>query len=93
MKMNQSNNPQQHDTVYHIDYGKGKIVHIQYRKDCGLCMCYFPKAKEHDWVTVTQLISGTGDITLQPITKSGDNDRVSDDLHSALENLFFGGKR
>jgi hypothetical protein len=56
-------------------------------------MCYFPKAKEHDWITVTQLVGGTGDITQQPLTKSGKDEAVSDDLHSALENLFFGGKR
>ena len=93
MRMNQSNDPQQYDTVYHIEYGKGTIVTIQHRKDCGLCMCYFPKVKEHDWVTLTQLIIGTGEITLQPLTKSVKEDAVSDDLHSALENLFFGGKK
>lgn len=93
MRMTQTNTPKQYDTVYHIDFGKGTIVHIQYRKDCGLCMCYFPKVKEHDWITVTQLISGAGEITLQPLTKNSKDETVSDDLHSALENLFFGGKR
>jgi len=93
MRMNQSNNPKQYDTVYHVEYGKGTIVTIQHRKDCGLCMCYFPKVKEHDWITVTQLITGTGEITLQPLTRNSKEETVSDDLHSALENLFFGGKR
>ena len=93
MRMNQSNNPKQYDTVYHIEYGKGTIVTIQHRKDCGLCMCYFPKVKEHDWITVTQLITGTGEISLTPIDKMMKDAPVGDDLQQALENLFFGGKR
>ena len=93
MRMTQSNNPNQYDTVYHIDYGKGTIVTIQLRRDCGLCMCYFPKAKAHDWIPLTQLITGTGDISLAPIEKMVEKDGVGDDLQQALENLFFGGKR
>ena len=40
-----NNSPKQYDTVYHVEYGKGTIVTIQYRKDGGLAMCYFTKAK------------------------------------------------
>jgi hypothetical protein len=77
----------QHTTVYHIEYGKGTIVTIQYRKDGGLAMCFFPSAKVHDWITVTQLTSGTGEITLTPVDVQV-QDNVSDTLQSALENLF-----
>jgi len=83
-----NNSPKQYDTVYHIEYGKGTIVTIQYRKDGGLAMCFFPKVKEHDWITIQQLCVGTGDITMQPLP-TNKKEKVSDDLQSALENLFF----
>ena len=87
-----NNSPKHYDTVYHVEYGKGTIVTIQYRKDGGLAMCYFPKAKEHDWITIQQLCVGTGDITMQPLPTNS-NEKVSDDLQSALESLFSMPKR
>jgi hypothetical protein len=87
--MNTLNNiPKQYDTVYHVEYGKGTIVTIQYRKDGGLAMCYFPKAKVHDWITIQQLCVGTGDITMQPLPTNLEV-KPSDDLQSALERLFL----
>lgn len=83
-----TNSPKQHDTVYHVEYGKGTIVHIQYRKDGGLAMCYFPKVKHHDWVMISVLCVGTGEITLQPLP-SNLGVKPSDSLQSALESLFF----
>lgn len=84
--------PQQHSTVYHVEYGKGTIVTIQYRKDGGLAMCYFPKVKEHEWITITQLSLGTGDITMRPLPTNS-NKKVSDDLQTALESLFLNPRK
>ncbi len=80
--------PKQYDTVYHIEYGKGSIVTIQYRKDCGLAMCFFPSERVHDWITITQLTLGTGDITLT--IPSSPPKPKKDSLQSALENLLSG---
>jgi len=60
----------QFTTVYHIEYGKGHVLSIAYRKDNNLITCYFPKAKTTAWIGETQLRSGMGDITLSMIAPS-----------------------
>lgn len=82
----------QRTKVFHTEYGKGTVVYIQYRKDDGLAMCFFPSQKVHDWALVSEIQSGTGDITLAP-TPKGDKPNVDDSLQSALENLLRGGRR
>ena len=60
---------EQGTTVYHKEYGKGSIIYVQYRTKDSLCMCYFPKAKVHDWVTEKELLVGTGDVTLHRLVQ------------------------
>ena len=79
--------------VYHTTYGKGHIVSIQFRFRDRLIMCYFPKVKEHEWITEKELFMGTGDVTLTPIDKMAVVDNVPDSLQSALESLFTMPKR
>ena len=79
---------EQFTTVYHKEYGKGSVVTVTFRKDNNLVMCYFPKAKEHDWITEKELRSGMGDVTLTLQETKVQDEKVSDSLQSALENLF-----
>lgn len=79
--------------VYHATYGKGHIVSIQFRFRDRLIMCYFPKVKEHEWITEKELLIGMGDVTLTPTDKIPVVDNVPDSLQSALENLFTMPKR
>ena len=78
--------------VYHATYGKGYVVSLQYRFRDRLIMCFFPKAKEHEWITDKELFMGTGDVTLTPIEQLSSKPNVGDDLQQALENLFFAPK-
>ena len=55
-------------------------------------MCYFPKVKEHEWITVSQLSLGTGDVTMRPLP-TNKTPKSSDDLQSALENLFLNPRK
>ena len=80
----------QFTTVHHIDYGKGHVVAITPRGKDGLCMCYFPKAKEHDWVLLSRLETNTDNLmSLEPMAQQGDT--VSDEIQDAIKSLFFGG--
>ncbi len=81
---------QQFTTVHHMDYGKGHVVAITSKGRDSLCMCYFPKVKEHDWVLLSRLQTNTDDLmSLQPM--QAQNDNVSDELQDAIKSLFFGG--
>ena len=81
---------QQFTTVHHMDYGKGHVVAITPKGRDSLCMCYFPKVKEHDWVLLSRLPTNTDDLmSLQPM--QAQNDNVSDELQDAIKSLFFGG--
>tara|TARA_R110002153_G_scaffold144511_1_gene295693 strand:- start:520 stop:798 length:279 start_codon:yes stop_codon:yes gene_type:complete len=77
---------EQGTTVYHKEYGKGSIIYVQYRTKDSLCMCYFPKAKVHDWVTEKELLVGTGDVTLTQVGADAQKDQPT--LESLLETLF-----
>jgi hypothetical protein len=75
--------------VYHTDLGKGSVVSVTYRRDNNnLVMCYFPNGRCHDWITEKELRSGMGDIALTRVTPKAMDDRIPNDLQSALENLF-----
>ena len=78
----------QFTTVYHTELGKGSVVSVTYRKDNNLIMCYFPNGRCHDWITEKELRSGMGDIALTRVTPKAMDDRIPNDLQSALENLF-----
>jgi len=78
----------QFTTVYHIEYGKGHVVSITYRKDNNLITCYFPKTKITDWIGETKLRSGMGDITLSKVAPSMQDEQIPDSLQAALEGLF-----
>lgn len=77
--------------VYHIEYGKGHVVGSTPKGRDTVLMVWFPVAKEHDWVLQSSLAKGTDDMmSLKPITEP--KEEVSDDLQSAINNLFFGGQ-
>jgi len=81
----------QFTTVHHMEYGKGHIVGITPKGRDSLCMCYFPKAKEHDWVLISSLQKNTDDLmSLEPMTPQ--DDMVSDDLKDLITQAFFGGQ-
>ena len=81
----------QFDKVYHIEYGKGHVVALTPKGMETLVMCYFPKAKEHDWVLLSALQTGTDDyIALEPLLPQ--EDTVSDDLKDLITQAFFGGQ-
>ena len=92
--LNKPNTPvQQFTTVYHSEYGKGKVVTITPRHKDSLVMCFFPKANTHDWVLLSALETGTDDaMSLTPITQDTRKDTVSDPLQQALNDLFGGGR-
>lgn len=82
---------QQFTTVHHMEYGKGHIVGITPKGRDSLCMCYFPKAKEHDWVLLSSLEKNTDDLMfLEPVAHQ--EDVVSDDLKDLITQAFFGGQ-
>jgi hypothetical protein len=77
--------------VYHLDYGKGHITATTIKGLDALYMVYFPSVQEHDWVLHSRLASGSDDLmSLKPMEFK--EERVSDDLQQALNNLFFGGQ-
>ena len=95
--MNTLNNTQtkvqQFTTVYHAEYGKGKVVSLTPRMKDQLVMCFFPKANEHDWCLLSALETGTDDyMSLHPVQHETKSDNLSDPLQQALDNLF-GGRR
>ena len=82
---------QQFTTVHHMEYGKGHVVAITPKGTDSLCMCFFPKAKEHDWVLSSSLQKNTDDLmSLEPVTPQ--DDMVSDDLKDLITQAFFGGQ-
>ena len=81
----------QFDTVYHIEYGKGHIVSVTHRKENNLYMCFFPKGKVTEFVTHKALLADTDD-TVSLEVREPRQERVSDDIQEALNNLFFGGQ-
>ena len=78
----------QFTTVHHIQWGKGHIVSIQYRRNNNLIMCYFPKHKETDFVTERELRSGVGEVTLTKVTRRPKDSEMS--LEDAISSLFSG---
>lgn len=76
----------QFTTVYHIDLGKGHVVTTQYRLRNSLVMCYFPKTREHEFITEKELRAGTGDITLHKVSKSDRSSQLS--IEDAISNLI-----
>lgn len=84
---------QQFTTVYHAEYGKGKVVSLTPRMKDQLLMCFFPKANVHDWCLLSALETGTDDyMSLTPVSADAPKDNLSDPLQQALENLFGGGR-
>ena len=80
----------QFTTIHHMEYGKGHIVGITPKGRDSLCMCFFPKANQHDWVLLSSLQTNTDDLmSLQPMQRQ--DDTVSDEIQDALKSLFFGG--
>ena len=81
----------QFTTIYHTEYGKGHTVGSTPNGRDTLYMVYFPSVQEHDWVLHSRLASGSDDLmSLKPMEFK--EERVSDDLQQALNNLFFGGQ-
>jgi hypothetical protein len=97
IKMNRldktDNAVKQFTTVYHAEYGKGKVVSLTPKMKDQLVMCFFPKANAHDWCLLSALETGTDDyMSLQPQSLEPKSDSLSDPLQQALDNLF-GGRR
>ena len=83
----------QFTTVYHAEYGKGKVVSLTPKMKDQLVMAFFPKANAHDWCLLSALETGTDEyMTLQPAQANTQKDNLSDPLQQALDNLF-GGRR
>ena len=81
----------QFTTVYHLEYGKGKVVTSVMRGKDELVMCFFPEVNEHDWVLKSQLENSTDEyMSLEPMAAPQDN--VSDDLKDMLTSIIFGGQ-
>ena len=81
----------QFTTVYHVEYGKGQVVGSTPKGRDRVLMVWFPKEKQHDWVLMSCLVQGKDPIMrLKTITEPTED--VSDDLQSAINNLFFGGQ-
>ena len=79
---------EQFTPVYHRDNGKGSVVSVTFRKDNNLIMCYFPRVKEHEWITERDLRSGMGDITLTKEPPQVNEGAQPDSLQQMLEGLF-----
>tara|TARA_R100001015_G_C4607786_1_gene162918 strand:- start:449 stop:727 length:279 start_codon:yes stop_codon:yes gene_type:complete len=92
--MSEDNNTiklEQGTPVYHIEYGKGRIVSFNWRKKNPLFGCSFGK---HGWefVTLNELLTYSGEVTLEPMEQERTS-TVDDQLKSALEDLLgFTGK-
>ena len=90
---NTDNTVRQFTTVYHAEYGKGKVVSLTPKMKDQLVMAFFPKANTHDWCLLSALETGTDEyMTLQPAQANTQKDNLSDPLQQALDNLF-GGRR
>ena len=81
----------QFDTVYHTKHGKGHIVAVTYRTNNNLYMCYFPKGQITEFVTHQALIADTDDVVSLE-RRDPREERISDDIQQALNDLFFGGQ-
>ena len=81
----------QFDKVYHTQYGKGHIVSVTYRTNNNLYMCYFPKGQITEFVTHQALIADTDDVVSLE-RRDPREERISDDIQQALNDLFFGGQ-
>ena len=81
----------QFTTVYHVEYGKGKIIAITPKGRDHLCMCFFPDASEHEWVLKSELALSTDEYVFlsppEPATET-----VSDELKDLITQTFFGGQ-
>ena len=87
------NTVQQFTTVYHAEYGKGKVVCLTPKGKDELVMVYFPKSNTHDWVLLSSLYTDTDEVmSLKPMKERSVDGEVSDPLQAALENLFGGGR-
>ena len=92
MKTVSNQTVQQFTTVYHVEYGKGRVMRITYKDKDALVMVYFQKAKVSDWALLSKLQKDTHPLmSLNPISGTAPTDQVSDSLQSAIENLFGGG--
>lgn len=81
----------QFTTVHHIELGKGQVVALTPRGKDSIVMCYFPNTREHDWVLLSALQTGTDDyIALTPMVPQ--EDAVSDELKDLITQAFFGGQ-
>ena len=90
---NTDNAVKQFTTVYHAEYGKGKVVSLTPKMKDQLVMAFFPKANTHDWCLLSALETGTDEyMSLQPAPQNTQKDNLSDPLQQALDNLF-GGRR
>jgi hypothetical protein len=75
--------------VYHIEYGKGKVVSLTVRSKDELAMCYFPKGKCHEWVLLSALKTDTDThISLHPITKEKKRPQADDPLSQVLSSIL-----
>ena len=81
----------QFDKVYHTEHGKGHIVSVTHRKENNLYMCYFPKGQVTEFVTHKALVTDTDEVVSLE-RRNPRQERVSDDIQEALNNLFFGGQ-
>ena len=78
--------------VYHIEYGKGRVVSVTPKGRDALVMVYFKTAKIHDWVLLTALQRDTDPLmSLNPLDNSASSDQINDTLQAAIENLLGGG--
>ena len=84
---------QQFTPVYHAEHGKGKVVCLTPRNKDQLVMCYFPKAKTHEWCLLSALVTDTDThISLSPVQQF-EKEPKGDPLKSALESLLGGGRK
>ena len=92
MRQVTSTSVKQFTLVYHIEYGKGRVVSVTPKGRDALVMVYFKAAKVHDWVLLSSLQRDTDPLmSLYPLDNSASSDQVNDTLQAALENLLGGG--
>lgn len=92
MKTVSNKTVQQFTVVYHIEYGKGRVMRITHKDKDALVMVYFQKAKVSDWALLSVLRKDIHPLmSLNPLSSSEPTDQVSDSLQAALENLLGGG--
>ena len=75
-------------TVYHVEYGKGYILNVQYRYKNNLCMCSFPKGKTV-FITEKRLRAGDDEVTLNPPSRQPRQTR-GETLEDALRSILGG---